>query len=61
MECSEVEKRIEEGLRLIGCPHLLEASQIETLDCKAIFPVVQWLVNRIRTVQDHSGDDEVSN
>lgn len=54
----EVEKRIEEGLRLIGCPHLLEASQVESLDCKAIFPVVQWLVNRIRTVQDHIGDDE---
>ncbi|KAB8945654.1 hypothetical protein FH972_026850 [Carpinus fangiana] len=58
MHCSEVEKRIEEGLRLIGCPHLLEASQIESLDCKAIFPVVQWLVNRIRTIQDHLGDDE---
>lgn len=44
----EIGKRIEESLSSMGCPHSLEASQIETLDCKAIFPVVQWLVNRLR-------------
>ncbi|XP_065630593.1 transcriptional corepressor LEUNIG isoform X3 [Quercus suber] len=38
----------EESLRSMECPHSLEDSQIETLDCNAIFPVVQWVVNRIR-------------
>ena len=41
----------------MGCPHSLDDYQIETLDCNAIFPVVQWLVNRIRL---RLSDDEVT-
>ncbi|KAK7851010.1 transcriptional corepressor leunig, partial [Quercus suber] len=47
----------EESLRSMECPHSLEDSQIETLDCNAIFPVVQWVVNRIRL---SLSDDEES-
>lgn len=58
--CGEVEKRIEEALRMIGCPCPLEASQIETLDCEAVLPVVQWLVDRVRVLQDDRRDYEVT-
>ncbi|KAG6649529.1 coiled-coil domain-containing protein 93 isoform X1 [Carya illinoinensis] len=58
LEEIEIENRIEEALRLIGCPHHVKASQIEVLDFKAIFPVVQWLVNRVRTLQDDDRDHE---
>lgn len=61
MGCSDMERRIEEALRLIGCPYPLGASQIETLDFKAVFPVVQWLVNRVRAFQHDDRDHEVTN
>ncbi|KAL4603719.1 hypothetical protein ACB092_10G144000 [Castanea dentata] len=54
-------QRIEESLRSMGCPHSLEASQIETLDCNAVFPVVQWLVNRIRlSLSDDENQQELN-
>ncbi|KAM4086693.1 hypothetical protein ACJW30_10G121400 [Castanea mollissima] len=52
---------IEESLRSMGCPHSLEASQIETLDGNAVFPVVQWLVNRIRlSLSDDENQQELN-
>ncbi|XP_030945547.1 coiled-coil domain-containing protein 93 isoform X1 [Quercus lobata] len=52
---------IEESLRSMGCPHSLEAYQIETLDCNAIFPVVQWLVYRIRlSLSDDENQQELN-
>ncbi|KAM4086694.1 hypothetical protein ACJW30_10G121400 [Castanea mollissima] len=45
----------------MGCPHSLEASQIETLDGNAVFPVVQWLVNRIRlSLSDDENQQELN-
>ncbi|EXC32578.1 hypothetical protein L484_002524 [Morus notabilis] len=47
-------KEIEEALRSLKCPHSLEASQIRNLDCESIFPVVQWLLERVRDGKDEN-------
>lgn len=48
----KIGKGIEKSLRLIGCPHSLQASQIQDLDCEGVYPVVEWLVNRIKALQE---------
>ncbi|KAK9273925.1 hypothetical protein L1049_018737 [Liquidambar formosana] len=53
----KIGKGIGEALRSIGCPHPLQASQIQDLDSEAVYPVVQWIVNRIETLQDDSKDE----
>ncbi|KAI4316272.1 hypothetical protein L6164_024269 [Bauhinia variegata] len=51
---------IDQALRSVGCPHPLQLSHIQNIDAQAIFPVIQWLVLRVRSKQEDSGH-EVSN
>ncbi|PIA52944.1 hypothetical protein AQUCO_01000657v1 [Aquilegia coerulea] len=48
-QSNELEEDIEAALRSIGCPYALQLHQIQQLDYNALYPVVQWLVNRIQT------------
>ncbi|XP_057959353.1 uncharacterized protein LOC131151898 [Malania oleifera] len=57
MHNGEAGKGVEEALRLLGCPHPLVASQIQSLDYEGIFPVVHWITNRIQTTQDNCMDE----
>lgn len=49
--CSEVEKNIEESLKLMKCPYAIKPSQIQNLDAESIFPALQWLLDRLRSSQ----------
>ncbi|KAF1871230.1 hypothetical protein Lal_00020022 [Lupinus albus] len=44
---------IEEALRSVGCPHPLRSSHVRDLDTDAIFPVIQWLVQRVSSSQEY--------
>ncbi|KAJ7958721.1 Coiled-coil domain-containing protein 93 [Quillaja saponaria] len=48
---------IEERLRLLGCPYILHETDIQNLDNEVLFPVIQWLVKRVRK-QRGNGDNE---
>ncbi|XP_062098312.1 uncharacterized protein LOC133804161 [Humulus lupulus] len=48
---------IAEALRLMKCPHPIEACQIENLDCQTIISVVHWLVDRVRTTRGDRKDE----
>lgn len=47
---------IEEALQRMGCPHPLQAHQIQGLDYQAVLPVVQWLVKRVLATLEEFGD-----
>ncbi|PON57957.1 paramyosin-like protein [Parasponia andersonii] len=51
-------EQIVEALRLMKCPYAVEAGQIQNLDSESIIPVVQWLLDRVRTPQGGSKEDE---
>lgn len=44
------------ALRTMGCPHPLQANQIQGNDFNAIFPVVQWLVRQVIENREATGD-----
>ncbi|OIV96505.1 hypothetical protein TanjilG_07897 [Lupinus angustifolius] len=44
---------IEEALRSVGCPNPLRSSHVRDLDTEAIFPVIQWLVQRVSSTQEY--------
>ncbi|KAK7283058.1 hypothetical protein RIF29_12301 [Crotalaria pallida] len=48
---------IEEALRLVGCPHSLRSSDVRDLHTEAIFPVIQWLTQRVSSTQEDRGSD----
>eukprot|EP01125_Pyxidicula_operculata_P022963 TRINITY_DN9713_c0_g1_i1.p1 TRINITY_DN9713_c0_g1~~TRINITY_DN9713_c0_g1_i1.p1 ORF type:complete len:634 (+),score=223.99 TRINITY_DN9713_c0_g1_i1:21-1922(+) len=49
-------ENIERALVDMGCPHPLQAQQIYALDCINIFPVIQWLVQKVIEVRKETGD-----
>ncbi|CAM6126110.1 unnamed protein product [Calypogeia fissa] len=52
----KVGESIEEALQRMGCPHPLQAHQIQGLDYQAVLPVVQWLVKRVLATLEEFGD-----
>lgn len=42
---------IEDALKLMGCPHALQAKQIEDCDYAGIYPAVQWIVSVVKSRQ----------
>ncbi|XP_028779323.1 coiled-coil domain-containing protein 93-like [Neltuma alba] len=48
---------IEEALGLVGCPYPLKPSHIHHLDSEFIFPVVQWLVDRVQLKHEDVGNE----
>jgi len=49
-------EQIEKAVVQMKCPYPLQAFQISMLDCKSIFPVIQWLVKRVLEVREETGD-----
>ncbi|XP_058074650.1 uncharacterized protein LOC131223310 isoform X3 [Magnolia sinica] len=49
---------IEAALRSMKCPYPLQAHQIQGLDYKGAYPVVQWVVARVLKVRAEMGDEE---
>lgn len=39
-------ERLVEAMRAMGCPHPLQAHQIQGHDWEKVYPVLQWLVKR---------------
>lgn len=52
----KVGEAIESSLQRMGCPYPLQAHQIQGLDYKAVLPVVQWLVKRVKATREQLGD-----
>ncbi|BBN01477.1 hypothetical protein MPTK1_2g07670 [Marchantia polymorpha subsp. ruderalis] len=52
----KVGEAIEEALQRMGCPHPLQAHQIQGLDYQAVLPVVKWLVKRVLATLEEFGD-----
>ncbi|KAL3696439.1 hypothetical protein R1sor_010515 [Riccia sorocarpa] len=52
----KVGEAIEESLQRMGCPHPLQAHQIQGLDYQAVLPVIQWLVKRVLATLEEFGD-----
>ncbi|XP_058074649.1 uncharacterized protein LOC131223310 isoform X2 [Magnolia sinica] len=48
---------IEAALRSMKCPYPLQAHQIQGLDYKGAYPVVQWVVARVLKVRAEMGDE----
>lgn len=44
------------GLRALKCPYELKPHQVQGLDFKALFPVVQWLVKNVIATRNEFGD-----
>jgi hypothetical protein len=44
----QLSENIEKSLVMMKCPHELQAHQIQGLDFPAVFPVVRWLVKKVR-------------
>lgn len=53
----EASRGVEEALKLINCPHPLQASDIYNLEVRNVYPVAQWLVNHVRTRSGVTGDE----
>lgn len=52
----EASHGVEEALKLINCPHPLQASDIYNLEIGSVYPVAQWLVNHVQTRDGDTGD-----
>lgn len=52
----KVGEAIEGALQKMGCPYPLQAHQIQGLDYRAVYPVVQWLIKRVLTTRETLGD-----
>ena len=44
------------GLRALKCPYELKPHQVQGLDFKALFPVIQWLVKKVIETRNEFGD-----
>ncbi|XP_030452605.1 uncharacterized protein LOC115674373 isoform X2 [Syzygium oleosum] len=53
----EASHGVEEALKLINCPHPLQASDIYNLEVRNVYPVAQWLVNHVRMRNGVMGDE----
>jgi hypothetical protein len=49
-------EQILDGLKRLGCTLPLQAFQIQGLDFKSIFPVIQWLITKVMEVRAETGD-----
>eukprot|EP00268_Persea_americana_P019147 TRINITY_DN197_c0_g1_i1.p1 TRINITY_DN197_c0_g1~~TRINITY_DN197_c0_g1_i1.p1 ORF type:complete len:281 (+),score=37.34 TRINITY_DN197_c0_g1_i1:106-948(+) len=50
---------IEDALKSIKCPYPIQAHQVQLLDYEAVYPVVQWLVCHVSTIQASIGNEEL--
>ncbi|XXG47571.1 hypothetical protein AAC387_Pa02g2197 [Persea americana] len=50
---------IEDALKSIKCPYPIQAHQVQLLDYEAVYPVVQWLVCHVLTIQASIGNEEL--
>ncbi|XXG47572.1 hypothetical protein AAC387_Pa02g2197 [Persea americana] len=48
---------IEDALKSIKCPYPIQAHQVQLLDYEAVYPVVQWLVCHVLTIQASIGNE----
>ncbi|KAJ8644674.1 hypothetical protein MRB53_006422 [Persea americana] len=48
---------IEDALKSIKCPYPIQAHQVQLLDYEAVYPVVQWLVCHVSTIQASIGNE----
>ncbi|KAF3791855.1 Coiled-coil domain-containing protein 93 [Nymphaea thermarum] len=46
------------ALRSVGCPHPLETHQIQGLDYDHVYPVLEWIVNRITSMRENMRDEK---
>lgn len=49
-------EKIVNTLPKMKCPHAIEPHQIQGLDFKSIFPVIQWLVKKVIETREEMGD-----
>ena len=49
-------EKIVSVLPRMKCPHAIEPHQIQGLDFKSIFPVIQWLVKKVIETREETGD-----
>ena len=49
-------EKIVSTLPKMKCPHAIEPHQIQGLDFKSIFPVIQWLVKKVIETREETGD-----
>ena len=49
-------EKIVSVLPKMKCPHAIEPHQIQGLDFKSIFPVIQWLVKKVIETREEMGD-----
>ncbi|XP_031497649.1 uncharacterized protein LOC116262428 isoform X3 [Nymphaea colorata] len=49
------------ALRSVGCPHPLETHQIQGLDYDHVYPVLEWIVNRITSMRENMRDENLVN
>ncbi|XP_010041611.2 coiled-coil domain-containing protein 93 isoform X3 [Eucalyptus grandis] len=54
----EASHGVEEALKLLNCPHPLQASDIYSLEVGSVYPVARWLVNHVRIRIGVTGDEE---
>ncbi|KAK2631865.1 hypothetical protein EUGRSUZ_L02345 [Eucalyptus grandis] len=53
----EASHGVEEALKLLNCPHPLQASDIYSLEVGSVYPVARWLVNHVRIRIGVTGDE----
>lgn len=41
----------------MGCPHPLQACQIQGVDCETVFPVLQWLICQIQAIPQEEKEE----
>lgn len=49
-------EQILDGLKRLGCTLPLQSFQIQGLDFKSIYPVIQWLITKVMEVRAETGD-----
>lgn len=57
---SEASKCIVDALEFMGCPHSVEAFQMQKLEFGSIYPVVKWLVSDPKVHQGPRRNEVIS-